>query len=334
MISMPERSDQRDAFTVAASLSGMNYIQDDGVFGSSISDKARPHTMNVKDTVLGCWRAHLNIWEDMVHNDIATALVFEGDSDWDVGIRAQMLEFARGTRFVHDEQDQATLSPYGDDWDLLWIGHCGSGPAPWNLKRYVIPFDPTVVPPAARIAFGTPDMSHWEDRDGNHTRVIYPAFAGTCTASYAISLRGARKALYRLSMQPNSYAVDLGLRSICQDKDFGFKCIAPYPTIVGLYRPAGNTSQYSDIENYDGIAEEGIANGLMFSTRMNIDRLLKGEMTFKSSFPDVTGDDMSIDEITSAVGHYETVQLNPKYQNMDNEELKQIPWDTKDGAVQ
>ena len=166
------------------------------------------------------------------------------------------------------------------------------------------------------------------------SRVIYPAYGGTCTASYAISLRGARKALYRLSMQPNNHPVDLGLRTLCQDKDFGFKCVAPFPTIVGMYRPAGNSSSHSDIETYDGIAEEGTANGLMFSTRMNIDRLLKSETTFKSSFPDVTGEEMSIEDITSAVGHHEIVPLNPKYQDLSNEELKQIPWDSEEGAVE
>ena len=290
--------------------------------------------MDVKDNVLGCWRAHANLWESMVYNDITSALVFEGDTDWDVGIRAQMLELARGSRYVLNEQDKDTISPYGDDWDLLWTGHCGAGPAPWTDRRYVIPFDPTVVPPAARIAFGTPDMSRWEDKDGNHTRIIYPAFAGTCTASYAISLRGARKALYKLSMQPNSYAVNIGLRTLCQDKDFGFRCVAPYPSIVGWYRPAGNSSQYSDIEAYDGITEVGQANGLMFSTRVNIDRLLKGETSFKSSFPDVAGDEMDISEITSAVGHYETVPLNPSYRDLSNEELKHIPWDSKEGAVE
>lgn len=201
-------------------------------------------------------------------------------------------------------------------------------------RRYVVPFDSTVVPPAARIAFRTPDMLRGEEKDGNHTRVIYPAFSGTCTASLAISLRGARKALYKLSMQPNSYPVDIGLRTLCQGKDFGFTCVAPYPSIIGWYRPAGNTSQYGDIETYGGIAEEGQANGLMFSTRVNIDRLLKGETSFKSSFPDVTGGEVDINEITIAVGHYETVQLNPKYQDLSSEEIKQIPWDSEEGAVE
>ena len=330
---MPERTDQRDGFSVAASLSGFRYIEDDGVDGSTVSPKVRPYTMDLKNAVVGCWRAHLDIWEKIVQQEITTALIFEGDTDWDVSIRAQMLELARGTRYVLGEQGKDTASPYGDDWDLLWTGHCGSGPAPWTNKRYVIPFDPTVVPPEARISFGAPDMSRWEAA-GTTSRVIYPAYGGTCTASYAISLRGARKALYRLSMQPNNHPVDLGLRTLCQDKDFGFKCVAPFPTIVGMYRPAGSSSSHSDIETYDGIAEEGTANGLMFSTRMNIDRLLKSETTFKSSFPDVTGEEMSIEDITSAVGHHEVVPSNPKYQDLSNEELKQIPWDSEEGAVE
>ena len=36
MISMPERTDQRDGFSVAASLSGFRFVQDDGVDGSTV----------------------------------------------------------------------------------------------------------------------------------------------------------------------------------------------------------------------------------------------------------------------------------------------------------
>jgi hypothetical protein len=122
MISMPDRTDQRDGWTVAASLFGLDYIQTDGVDGSTIPTKARPYTMDQKDKQLGCWRAHLNIWEDMVHNHVSSVLIFEGDSDWDIGLRAQMLEFAKGSRYVAGEEETNTLSPYGDDWDLLWLG--------------------------------------------------------------------------------------------------------------------------------------------------------------------------------------------------------------------
>jgi hypothetical protein len=179
-------------------------------------------------------------------------------------------------------------------------------------------------------------MSRWEE--GKHgattTRIIYPAFAGTCTASYAISLRGARKGLYKLSMTPNNYPMDIGIRSLCQDKGFGFKCVASWPTIVGTFRPAGNSSAWSDIESYSDIAEQGHADGLAFSTRMNIDRLLEGKRTFRSSYPDVTGEEMTLEEITSAVGYEDYVKLNAKYADLDNEELKQIPWDSKEGAIE
>lgn len=48
----------------------------------------------------------------------------------------------------------------------------------------------------------------------------------------------------------------------------------------------------------------------------------------------MTGEEMSIDEIARGVGHHEVVQLNEKYQGLSNDELKQIPWDSKDGAVE
>lgn len=78
--------------------------------------------MNQDAGQVGCWRAHLNVWEAMVHNGLSSALVFEDDADWDLGLRAQLVELAKGTRFVLGDSDQNRRSPYGDKWDLLWIG--------------------------------------------------------------------------------------------------------------------------------------------------------------------------------------------------------------------
>lgn len=225
LISLPSRDDKRDAFAVAASVSGLDFGITDGVNGEDISPKALPYKMDQKPKVLGCWRAHLDVWKDMIRRKVTSTLVFEDDADWDVSIRAQMVELARGARYTLDEAKTNPHSPYGDDWDLLWIGHCGSSPTPWNTRRYVIHNDSTVEPPDGRAGVGRPDMSRWEGgpKGDNSTRVIYPAIGGVCTASYAISLKGAQKALYRTSMVPYNAPIDWGLNDICSDRDFGFK---------------------------------------------------------------------------------------------------------------
>lgn len=326
---MPQRTDKRDAFSVSASVSGFDFDIIDGVDGAQISSQALPYTLDQKPTVLGCWRAHLNVWQDMVRRQVSSALIFEDDADWDVGLRAQMIELAKGARWSLDEQSRTTHSPYGDDWDLLWIGHCGSAPAPWNDRRYVIRQDPTVPPPESRDDVGRPDMRRWETGPGGdeQTRVVYPAMGGICRAAYALTLRGAQKAVYRMSMLPFNSPGDWRLNDMCADRAFPFNCVSTYPPIIGLYRAPGNTSRNSDINEQEGqIDEAGHSERLVFSTRLNMQRLLNQETRFDSVFPNSTGAERNIEDIIRAQGAQVKIPLREEMLRMSDEQFRQMNW--------
>lgn len=60
---MPERSDKRDALSLAASLTNLTFDYVDGVVGAEIPTKALPvHQENreMPNSTLGSWRAHMN----------------------------------------------------------------------------------------------------------------------------------------------------------------------------------------------------------------------------------------------------------------------------------
>ena len=326
---MPQRTDKQDAFSVSASLSDFDFDLVHGVDGSQISSQALPYKLDQKPTVLGCWRAHLNVWQDMVRRGVSSALIFEDDADWDVGLRAQMIELAKGARWSLDEKKRDTHSPYGDDWDLLWVGHCGSAPAPWIDRRYVIRQDPTVPPPESRRDVGRPDMSRWETGPGadQQTRVIYPAVGGICRAAYALTLRGAQKAVYRMSMLPFNSPGDWRLNDMCADRKFPFNCVSMYPSIIGLHRAAGNTSRNSDINESEGeIDEEGHSERLVFSTRMNMQQLLNRETRFESIFPEVTGAERSMEEIIKAQGAEVRIPLREDLAKLSDEDMRHLNW--------
>lgn len=305
VISMPTRTDKQDALIVQAALSGFKINIADGVDATKIPPKALPYTMDQKTNIVGTWRAHLNVLRDMVARRVSSALIFEDDVDWDVSIKAQLVEFARGSRYVLGSGTNNPHSPYGDGWDMLWIGHCSATEDPRNNRRWVIPGDPTVVPFHARGGIDKPDMSPWD----NTTRIVFAANNGCCMISYGLSLRGAEKALYHFSMLPYNAPIDWGFSDACRDRKSGFTCISPYPTLTGTYRPAGNASKYSDVETEGDsdktIVETGYTEKLMFSARMNIDRLLTGQTAFKSEFSDLSGEEMRIENIGSASGHPE-----------------------------
>ena len=158
--------------------------------------------------------------------NLSTALITEDDIDWDVRIKSQLDQFAAGTRALTqplkkggyadttletrgkgsntalDDLKPGTapdtvspqLSPYGDNWDVLWLGHCGvrlPNPQQEILKgRYCVSHDETV-----------PSWEHRTNLAGefvknaysDHTRIIHHAMSPICTLAYAVSVRGAQR---------------------------------------------------------------------------------------------------------------------------------------------
>lgn len=319
MISMPYRGDRQDAFALQAVVSGISYDLVDGVDGSTVPKKAQPFRMDQGDQTVGCWRAHLNIWRDMILRNVNSLLIFEDDADWDVAFKSQMVQFARGSRWLTGvNEGDIPDSPYGDDWDILWIGHVAVGDeSPYingemDTRRWVIPKDPTVLPTFERSENTPwPNMTPWKDDE--QTRIVLYTTWGLNTAAYAVSQRGARKLLYHLSLLPFNDAVDQGMGWMCKYKIAGLKCIAPFPSLVGVSKPPGGTDRWSDISHVEEWAQghvfdKGLSLRVMYSTKQNIDRLLNGEKVFMSK----TGTEMHIDDIGAAVGHPEYLNVFPK----------------------
>lgn len=76
----------------------------------------------------------------------------EDDADWDVRLKPSLNGFARGARYIQSAPPTASLlSPYGDDWDVLWVGHCGRTLPENDDRVFVIPDDPSIPPPPHQL---------------------------------------------------------------------------------------------------------------------------------------------------------------------------------------
>ena len=205
-------------------------------------------------------------------------MVIEDDSDWDVDLKAQLERFALGSQHLLNsfEKQKPPHSPYGDDWDLLWLGHCSSGPDKEDNRRFVIENDPTVAPPQHRMNYGkTPDMNAYS----NSTRIVFKAISGVCTYAYALSFRGAQKFLYHTSMSIYGKPVDLGLSDMCWNKDRNFRCIGTFPQLIDTHKPAGSMSKDSDIGQGDTtVRKKGFTHNIVHSMRLNVAHLINEEM--------------------------------------------------------
>ena len=258
--------------------------------------------------------------QEMIQGNIQSALIFEDDADWDVAIKYQMLEAARATRFVTEQSEEGkSVSPYGDNWDIIWFGHCAANTDPDHDRRYVVTDDATVLPPWSRSEFVRPDMSYWEEDSDDYlnfqTRIYFRSSWNSCTSGYAISLRGAEKVVFTESMVPYNDPVDNGMGAMCNGHTLDFTCVAPFPTVFGVSKPAGSANRGSDIRGLENeqVLEHGWSERLMYSTRQNIPRILTGAEDFASVFPESAVPPMNLKDIGSGIGHGEWVWSGQRY---------------------
>ncbi|UKZ49500.1 hypothetical protein TrVGV298_003747 [Trichoderma virens] len=300
-IGLPERSDKRDALELMASLTGFDIEWVDGVRPSSIPNKAIPYGIDpsaIRDNFLGSWRGHMNAIRRVVEQEVGSALIIEDDMDWDINLKSQLRNIAHGARQLLHQSSALPHSPYGDDWDILWLGHCGE-PFPETLEentglpsksveqmsvKYFIHDDDT-VPPYRKVS-QLVDWSQYQPR----TRIVHLSAAPICTFSYAISQRGARKILYALSVDGLHMAFDNSLAQLCRDAMYGLgrnqsggldvKCISVNPTIMFHHKAKGLVASGSDIQNVgsDGsIREKGETESIRWSMRLNLQNILTGK---------------------------------------------------------
>ncbi|KAH6608846.1 glycosyltransferase family 25 protein [Trichoderma cornu-damae] len=286
VIGLPERSDKRDAMELMASLSGFDVEWVDGVKPSSIPNKAIP----------------------VVEEEIGSALIIEDDMDWDIHLKSQLHDIAHGARQILRETSAPPHSPYGDNWDILWLGHCGE-PFPETLEenaglpldnlaqmsaKYIIHDDET-VPPYNEVS-QLVDWTQYRPR----TRIVHLSAAPICTFAYAVSQRGAKKILYGLSVDGLHMAFDNSLAQLCRDAvydlgrkqsgGYNMKCLSVNPTIMFHHKPKGLVASGSDIQDLGGdgsVREKGVTESIRWSMRLNLKNILTGkelEVQFQEDF--------------------------------------------------
>lgn len=82
VINLPERSDRRDSLSIAAASAGIDIEWVAGVDGSLVDDRVLPPegiNASLTDSERGIWRAHMNVLDKIVEQNIASALIVEDD---------------------------------------------------------------------------------------------------------------------------------------------------------------------------------------------------------------------------------------------------------------
>ncbi|KAI1873785.1 uncharacterized protein JN550_003054 [Neoarthrinium moseri] len=288
VVGLPERSDKRDALALTSALTGFQVEFVDGVKGESVPDKAVPFKadrQSLWENNLGSWRGHMNAVRRIVEENLESALIMEDDMDWDVRLRAQLEQVAMGVRTILPSGSNSR-SPYGDDWDLLWLGHCGEifpEALPENEgkphhPKYTIKNDITVAP--LNKITGLVEFNKYPE----FTRWVHISGAPICTFAYALSQKGARKVLFDLSVDHLLGAYDNALAGFCRDGASGnrdglqAKCVSVTPPVFFHHRAKGRITGDSDIQKSDSgdVREKGTTENIVWSARNNIKNMLMG----------------------------------------------------------
>jgi GR25 family glycosyltransferase involved in LPS biosynthesis len=327
VLSSPTRPDKRDAISLSAALTNLSITFSPGVDPSSLSRKAIPPGRFRKGSALkwdgevGCWRGHMDILRGIVEKGEASALVLEDDADWDVNLRFQMGKLSGATKDVLAKTEhlltplqkarEASRSPYGENWDVLWLGHCGGfQPYPELQSFHSIINGDTTIPPVFDMRSLNRDLAGREGPCSTHEgfdppgkkcdsprlaqdyRILQFGGGPMCTFAYAVTQEGARKLLARiggLSVSDVEYPIDIEMLNMCRNggdagKDGeaeGLRCLVVSPPLFSSHKPKGSRVGDSDIHQFcgkgnGGEREVGYSEGLVWSTRLNVENLIAG----------------------------------------------------------
>ena len=219
----------------------------------------------------------------------------EDDVDWDVRIKSILHDFALSTHALLSSDTKifsfaeisSTIprshSPYGDGWDVLWLGHCQMHLPPNGIITHTD--DPT-VPEAQHLRSFVPDEVTPLAVYPPHTRAVFHGVAeGTCSLAYAVTQPAARRILFDIGMEKLSDPFDLMLRGWCEKK--GNVCFGVLPQLFDHYRRAGAADVDSDISvPHEKGRTKAFTNNIRQSVRMNMGRLVRGEEEIEDQYPD------------------------------------------------
>ncbi|RAO69507.1 uncharacterized protein BHQ10_005519 [Talaromyces amestolkiae] len=337
VINLPPRTDRRDALALMSSMTDLKLDYIEGVLGSDVMDRALPppasHTSQRSGNI-GSWRSHLNAIRAIVENNLDSALILEDDADWDVRIHDQMYDFAEGVRALTMPLAGTTnnyadpsyydplkggqpeelvfgqlpktvkpqISPYGDDWDVLWIGHCGTEAPNINLQDEEKAKKSQSIPRGRVVYYNdetVPQNHHLhvmeQERDPreifpDHTRTTHHVMGQICSLVYAVSQRGARRILYEMGVKKFSDPYDIMLRDICEgvnDRPKGAVCLSVEPGIFNHHRPVGPSAYHSDIsEHLAPPVEVAFTENIRYSARLALENYAIGSTELEDQWPD------------------------------------------------
>ncbi|KAL3428414.1 glycosyltransferase family 25 protein [Phlyctema vagabunda] len=292
LISLPERTDRRDAVSLIASTSNITVTHTvAAVRGENILEKAKPYgkaIAELDDGHWGSWRSHLDALKYMVDNRIETALIVEDDVDWAPNIKQQMRSLAGGIQsssLIH-QPDHANY-PYGTDWDVLHLGVSRIGAAPEPFNHIAIPYHDASLPTGPVQDVDCTEGRPWycfskytqAVQMPDQSRVILPSYEPIGLVAIAVTLKGAQRLLYLLGWKSLETGLDWSIRDLMREGDLSGWTVVP-PLFGSWTTGTGADSDLRDgikskVESSNNLKGQG--RGLRESARQHLKDVMSTE---------------------------------------------------------
>lgn len=192
------------------------------------------------------WLAHTDLLKYFIMSGLESALIVEDDVDFDVDLKSQMRLLSDNVR-AYTNVSFSDRTPYGNAWDILWLGHCGSTVLRENPGlRYL---DPS----RCKTALYSGWSKHFlRDYLQEGYRIIHWAQRQTvCTFAFAIHKGSAQKIL-DIASKGADQAYDVALSRACWAGTL--KCLIVNPQIMNHYEPLESDGYMSPVGVGDGVA--------------------------------------------------------------------------------
>jgi hypothetical protein len=195
------------------------------------------------------WFAHLDLLKYVIASDLETAFIVEDDVDWDVRIKRQIQLISDNVRNYTDVPD-TDPTPYGTNWDLLWLGHCGSAIEDWMPPPLVFADDSRCK---------TELYSGWSkhflrDKLAEDHRTVQASALTVCTFGYGVTKQSAQRIL-DVAARGADEAFDVSLSNSCRSG--ALRCIVVNPQVMNHYEPSKEHGYLSPVHVGDGQGDEG-----------------------------------------------------------------------------
>ncbi|RCI09454.1 hypothetical protein L249_3731, partial [Ophiocordyceps polyrhachis-furcata BCC 54312] len=207
------------------------------------------------------WLGHLYALRQFLGSGDETALVLEDDVDWDVRLRSVQMPLLSSALGKILPGSVSTAYPYGkpDDWDLLYLGHCGDYWGPVYEGFQADHYKPEDLAETAHVAFADSTMLDMKDLHpwtssqfarlavAPSTRLVHRSKFPLCTFAYAVTRASASRLLSDLAgreVKDGPGAYDVAILEACRDK--GLRCWTVNPE---LFHHVPGPSAIGDVDH-------------------------------------------------------------------------------------